>query len=198
LRAAIVPILVTREVMDGEGSWSSPSDGRFNAENIFGHFNAAITHFAPVFSPGVSDDPERSSGIFVFAPTYNGNDMVGEPMKESMIFDDATLVMNQRVGVDGCGNGSSGEYLGLDGVYIMTVSAVLLDGGIGEGGNPNALSASCTGAASIDGGTGGIHVPAKPFKRVVRAGHVGDACLIGHKTSLFDELVHPSMAASIA
>jgi hypothetical protein len=63
ITVAILPVLVTGKVMNGKFTGRRPSDLQFDPERIMSRQNTEVSHFSPVLSPGIPNDPVRVVAI---------------------------------------------------------------------------------------------------------------------------------------
>jgi len=89
----------------GEGVERGPRALVLNMESAEGDTNVA--HLAPVFAPGVADDPVLTS-LRVLAPTNDGDDVVDEL---TTVGGDARGVVQDGSSVDAASDRTAGEDL---------------------------------------------------------------------------------------
>lgn len=98
--------------MLGPGLRSHPIDLFFNSKDILPHLHAKETHFAPIFTPTVTNNPVGHLFFFIEAPANNAN-FVCNLSSGVFISKDSALVVQNRLTVDASDNRASMENLSL-------------------------------------------------------------------------------------
>lgn len=134
VEVTVLAIFMTRKVVDGKGTRSSPSHFSFNSQNILSSFHTNIAKLTPVLSPRVTNDPVSFLGIIStvcitvteLTPSDNADNVVGL-LTVGVIGEDSTLVRDNRFGVNGSSNGATGKEFFLNGRYDIVIgNAVIL------------------------------------------------------------------------
>ena len=178
LATALLSVLRTGHVLNGERSRGHPCDMIFDAHHVLTGSDFSESHLTPVLTPAVPDDPVVLLGIRILAETCDGDDVIGLGGR-GFVIENTTHVISERVGVNSCRHRSSGIDLRLDLVcplrwifkdvkYSTSNLTILGDGCIWEKIELDALAAtigeSPAGAACVDGTAGGINVGAESFR----------------------------------
>jgi len=200
---AVGTVLVTRVIGGSEFSWNRPGDFSLDSEQVLAHLQSHVTHFTPVFTPAVADNPVLASGVGIGSPAGNGNNVVAL-FRMTLFGKDTAGVLDNGLGVDGSGNGSPGIKLGHDLVHggllvvrIVIDESVLGNGGVGEVVEGHALAAHSSkgvaGLANVFRRAGGVDLGAETLGRFRRAGHVRGARVVRDVSGLLDEFVRASV-----
>mmetsp|Transcript_19087 Transcript_19087/g.36185 ORF Transcript_19087/g.36185 Transcript_19087/m.36185 type:complete len:235 (+) Transcript_19087:58-762(+) len=180
LSSALFSIFGTRDILDSELPGCDPSDVIFEAEHVLAHNYTCETHFSPVFSPRIANNPIRLATILIHPISGNGDNMI-RLSRGTVIIQNTSLVIAEGIGVDGGGDGTAGVDLRLDllragGVVVENVGETVSDGsvfrysGIWEIVQLDAFApivAKCVAStASVDSRASGVHMWAESLLRL--------------------------------
>mmetsp|Transcript_699 Transcript_699/g.834 ORF Transcript_699/g.834 Transcript_699/m.834 type:complete len:209 (-) Transcript_699:432-1058(-) len=197
---AVFPVLGTGKVVNGECSRSCPSDGTFDSQQVFAHCNSEVSHFTPVFTPRITNNPILFFRFIIHAPSYNTNNMIGT-CRMRIIVKNTTTVSHDWFSINSCCNRTTCEYLSLNGIGIFGCSAIFSNCGIREYCNFAALtthtSKCITGTADIICLTGCINMLTESIGGFTGACHIGLAGIIRNVTPLLNEFVGSGMVSTM-
>mmetsp|Transcript_27737 Transcript_27737/g.40992 ORF Transcript_27737/g.40992 Transcript_27737/m.40992 type:complete len:265 (-) Transcript_27737:329-1123(-) len=179
-----------------------PRNLTLDAEHIPSHFDVNVSGIAPVLTPRVANDPIRNTGFVVFAPSDDGNDVVDTLVKEAVIPDDSSVVLEDWFCVDASRDRSAGVYFCFYFVDIVVNVSVLGNGHVWKVVNLRTSSTStgksATRTTGINLATRGIHMLAEPLGRFLRASNVRLTRIKRNKASLLNEMVRSRSGATMA
>mmetsp|Transcript_15382 Transcript_15382/g.21037 ORF Transcript_15382/g.21037 Transcript_15382/m.21037 type:complete len:218 (-) Transcript_15382:446-1099(-) len=197
--STILSIFITGKVRHSKLSKSCPSNGTFNTKNIITHRNPNVTHFTPVLSPRVTNDPVLTN-FFVHSPSYNRNNVIYTP-SSLLVSKDTTLVIINRGCVNSSSNWTTVENLRLDSMNILMNNPIFRNSRIREHINlrtsPTITRKSITSPASISSRTSSIHMLTKSFRRFRRTSRVNLTSFIRHVPRILDKLIHTRVISAV-
>mmetsp|Transcript_6451 Transcript_6451/g.11501 ORF Transcript_6451/g.11501 Transcript_6451/m.11501 type:complete len:209 (+) Transcript_6451:621-1247(+) len=126
-------------------------------------------------------------------------------MKELLIFDDATFVVDNGFGVDSSRHGSSRKHLRLNFVHLVhrkeIIGTILGNGCIGKYGNsstcPSISGKGITGATRVHGRAGRVHMRTESIVRLGGTRRVWHARVIRNKPIFIDKVIRATGRTSM-
>ena len=170
----------------------------------FHSLSLTIFYHSPVLSPAVANAPIHGARLYIGTPTSDGNNVIGT-LRVRVVGEDAAQVVDNRFGIDGCGDWTTDKDFRHDVDHDILVEidhTVLGDRRVGEvvnfGTRATHTRKGIACLARIGSATARIHVLAKAVDRFFTAGQVGLARIVRHKPTLLDHLVHARVVAAVA
>mmetsp|Transcript_17021 Transcript_17021/g.39084 ORF Transcript_17021/g.39084 Transcript_17021/m.39084 type:complete len:262 (-) Transcript_17021:437-1222(-) len=205
---AVGTVLVAGKVANGELSGRGPGDFHFDAQGVVPGENAEVSHFSPVLSPGISDNPIDIARFVVGFPPNDAHNVVHQHVPDLGVVYATAGVLDDGFRVDSGGNGTPGVDLALDlvddagGICQVAVGSVFGDRCVRHHIDFCALAThstkGITGLAGIGFRTRSIDVRTKAFGRLRTAGKVWLARVVGDHAAVLNEFVNTRVASAVA
>mmetsp|Transcript_12128 Transcript_12128/g.25678 ORF Transcript_12128/g.25678 Transcript_12128/m.25678 type:complete len:367 (-) Transcript_12128:150-1250(-) len=205
---AVGAIFVTGIISGREFSRNGKCNFALDSEQILSHFQSHVSHFTPVLTPAVADNPVLCSAVGIGSPSHDGDDVVGR-FRVTFFAVDPTSVFHDGFRIDCCGNRTTCVDLGHDFVNrCLLVVGVVIDepvlgyGGIGKVIQGHTLASHASkgvaGLAGVQSGAGGVDFSAEPIGGLGAAGNVGGAGVVRHVSGLLNEFIGAGVVSTVA
>mmetsp|Transcript_13454 Transcript_13454/g.16717 ORF Transcript_13454/g.16717 Transcript_13454/m.16717 type:complete len:223 (-) Transcript_13454:769-1437(-) len=197
---AVLSVLKAWKVDFRELSRSGPNTTVFQSKLIFTHFNPEVSHFSPVLSPAVANDPVFISSGLILTPSHDGNDMINHSRLHRHI-QDTTVVVYNLICIHTASHWPTSVNFFHD-IFCTINFSIFSNRSVREGSNATAKP-SHRGKGRTS--TAGVHVRAFvvsmrtiSFFTLSRAGFVLQTGIIRNESSFLDELVRRTMTSTMA
>ena len=173
---------------DGARTSCSCSSGRFAL--LYGTRTIVLT-------PRIPHNPVLLARFLVRSPSHDRYNVVDHHIPNVGVVDHPTGIIQNRIGVDTCGDRSTRENFGFnlagdrtESTRIITVRSVLGNRSVGKAVNGLTAARRVAGSAGVDGTAAGVDVGTKAVRAVRAARDVRLTGVVGNKTGFaLDKLV---------